>query len=100
MIDLSHLQNLLGDPAMVARFLAIFREQAPLQLAELRRCAPAGDWQAASIAAHGLKSQLEYLGMKEEAALAASIERLAEQGTLASERIEILAERVEEVLRS
>lgn len=82
MIDLEHLKNLLGSEEMAARFLDIFEQQAPEQLRSIRSGTESGDWKAASIAAHSLKSQLRYLGLNDEAALAAELEQSTESGQI------------------
>lgn len=97
MIDLTHLKSLLGNDEMAARFLHIFREQAPIQMAQLSQCAEAGDLEGASIAAHGLKSQLRYLGLETEAEMAYEIEKQAEAGNDITELVSSLAEKINEI---
>lgn len=80
MIDIELLKDLLGSEEMALRFLAIFKEQAPKELASIRQSAAAGNWKEASIAAHGLKSQLRYLSLTSEANLASNLENDAEAG--------------------
>ncbi len=98
MIDLTHLKNLLGNDEMAARFLNIFREQAPLQMDQLSQCAEAADWEGASIAAHGLKSQLRYLGLEAAAGMAYEIEKQGETGNNVTELASSLALKINEIL--
>lgn len=98
MMDLSNLRGLLGDEAMVGRFIELFRREAPLQLEALRQSLLAGEWASAGIAAHGLKSQLRYLGVASAADLASGIEEMAEAGTDPGDRFAALESAVDEVL--
>lgn len=80
MPDLQYLKQLLGDDALVGRFLDLFRQQMPVQLAELQRHIAVGDWDQAGATAHAVKGQLRYLGEEPTAQLAYELETLAENG--------------------
>lgn len=80
-MDLNYLRQLFAhDDAMVARFVGLFRGQAPLLAAEIRHALDVADFAAAARAAHTLKSQLRYLSETALAELAQSLEAHAEAG--------------------
>ncbi|MFN4254065.1 MAG: Hpt domain-containing protein [Saprospiraceae bacterium] len=80
-MDLNYLRQLFAhDDAMVARFIGLFRGQAPLLVGEIRQALDGSDFAAAARAAHTLKSQLRYLSETPLAELAQSLEAHAEAG--------------------
>lgn len=80
MIDRSKLETLLGgNPQMVQRFLDIFKCQTPEQLKLLKDSVAEKNWDQASITAHAIKSQCNYLGLEEIAEFAYKIEQLTEK---------------------
>ncbi len=82
MIDLTRLENFLdGNEKMVNRFIDIFKTQTPIQLETLSNAVSKNDWSQASISAHAIKSQCNYLGLDDIAELAHRIEQLAEKQT-------------------
>lgn len=72
--DLSRLSNLLGSDDAAARFIELFKQQLPAQLADLRAALESGDFESAGIVAHGLKSQCRYVGLDEAANLLQKLE--------------------------
>jgi HPt (histidine-containing phosphotransfer) domain-containing protein len=75
MTHLHHLRALLGnDDALMARFVGIFKNQTPDQMAALRHFWENGDWENAANTAHAIKSQCRYFGLETEAALCQQIE--------------------------
>lgn len=80
MPDLDYLKKLLGDENIVARFLELFRQQMPVQLADLQNQIAGQDWENAGATAHAIKGQLRYLREEEAAELAYRLEQLAEEG--------------------
>ena len=78
-MDIERLRNLLGnDENMVERFLDIFQNQVPQELANLENAIADENWNAVSNIAHGIKSQVNYLDLNQIADLAYEIERNAE----------------------
>lgn len=72
---LTTLRSLLGnDDALVARFVGIFKNQTPDQMAALREFWENKDWENAANTAHAIKSQCRYFGLETEAMLCQSIE--------------------------
>ncbi len=62
------------NESFVDRVLLIFKEQVPLQIAELRVALAQQDFETASISAHNIKSQSSYLGLTDIVRLCQSIE--------------------------
>ncbi len=62
------------NEAFVARVLQVFKDQTPLQMDALRTALEHGDTENASILAHNIKSQCNYLGLTEAVALCESLE--------------------------
>ena len=90
-MDLEKLKQLLGnDDQMVARFLDIFRTETPRILEEVRTSLEAGDMDNASNLAHGLKSQLKYLGLDALSETAYELEKLGENGGQLAETMPLL----------
>lgn len=76
MIDTSLLNQLFDDQKMIRKYLEVFRNDAPNSLGELRSSIENSEWESASISAHSLKSQLQYLNEKEAAEIAYKMEKL------------------------
>jgi len=104
MIDRTKLNALLGDdPKMVQRFVDIFTAQTPEQLLQLKKSVINKEWDMASITAHTIKSQCEYLGLEELTALTFKIEQLTEdklQLELTLGLVEKLSEQLNEIIRT
>ncbi len=62
-INTERLRNLLGSEAAAQRFVDLFQQQLPGQLAMLQQAIATADWETVSNTAHALKSQCRYLGM-------------------------------------
>ncbi len=78
-INLNRLKKLLAnDEKKVEQFLHIFKSETPKQLSSLKGFISDGKWEQASIMAHTLKSQCQYLGLEKMADLVYELERLAE----------------------
>lgn len=101
MPDLDYLKKLLGDEALVARFLELFRRQMPIQLGDLKDYIDKKDWDNAGATAHAIKGQLRYLREEETAELAYRLEQMAEEGGggEAGELVSNLSEQLERILR-
>ena len=70
------------DAAFVAELVAVFNEDAPKLLADLRRAAQAGDVDLFRRSAHTLKSNAANFGALELAALAKALEARGQSGAL------------------
>lgn len=78
MIDLSLLRSLFEDEQMIQKYLLVFRKDVPLSMRELKEKIEHLDWEDASIIAHSLKSQLQYLNETEASNTAYVIEKLCD----------------------
>ena len=78
------LERVDGDVAFIEELADVFREDYPRQMSTAEACLKAGDAQGLKRAAHGLKGALANLAATHAAALAASLERLAATGDLAT----------------
>jgi HPt (histidine-containing phosphotransfer) domain-containing protein len=80
-LDLSYLREMMGnDEKVVHKFLAIFKDQCPKQLQELKLHYANQDWPALSNVAHSLKTQFKYLSVEALAEQVFEIETRAEEG--------------------
>ena len=79
MIDVSLLKVLFDDDAMIRKYLVVFRDDVPVSLFSLRDYITNLDWDNASITAHSLKSQLQYLKEDQVSNLAYEIEKKCEE---------------------
>lgn len=68
------LTELLGSEEAAQRFINMFKQHWPVQLAELENAMASGDWETVENSAHAMKSQCRYLGLTEAANLLQSIE--------------------------
>ena len=57
MIDTSLLRSLFENEALVSKYLAVFRQDVPLSMSDIKTSLLNKDWEHASIIAHSLKSQ-------------------------------------------
>jgi HPt (histidine-containing phosphotransfer) domain-containing protein len=79
-MNIDKLRNLLGkDEAMVQKFLRLFKTEMPRQLNLLYEAVEQEDWKNVSTIAHGIKSQVKYLDLRELANTAESLERAADE---------------------
>ena len=78
MIDVSLLKVLFDDDVMIRKYVMVFRADVPTSIYELKDSIENLDWDNASITAHSLKSQLQYLKEDEVSNLAYEIEKLCE----------------------
>lgn len=78
MIDVSLLKSLFEDDQMIRKFLSVFKADVPITLADLRARIISHDWEHASIVAHSLKSQLQYLKEDEASNVAFNIEKICD----------------------
>lgn len=79
MIDVSLLKVLFDDDAMIRKYLIVFRDDVPVSLYNLKDYITNLDWDNASITAHSLKSQLQYLKEDQVSNLAYEIEKKCEE---------------------
>ena len=78
-MDIEKLKALMGgDAEMTARFLGIFKNEIPKQLNALHEAIISKDSENVSTIAHGIKSQVKYVGLTNMAALAYDIEQNSE----------------------
>lgn len=76
MIDLKRLLHFMGnDESLATRFLELFAQETPRQIADLQQFLSHGTWEQAHLTAHALKGQMRYLGLEELALLAEQIEK-------------------------
>ncbi len=80
MIDTSLLRSLFEDDALVSKYLAVFRQDVPISMLDIKTSLLNKDWEHASIIAHSLKSQLQYLNETKASEMALSIEKMCENG--------------------
>lgn len=63
--DLTFLGSFTGsDPQKIKRYVQMFLDRAPEQLEEIRTSLGTGDYENLRVAAHSLKPQLSYMGIK------------------------------------
>lgn len=79
MIDVSLLKTLFDDDVMIRKYLVVFRQDVPETLPKLKEYLKNMDWDNASITAHSLKSQLQYLKEDDVSKLAYEIEKRCEE---------------------
>jgi HPt (histidine-containing phosphotransfer) domain-containing protein len=79
MIDVSLLKVLFDNDEMIRKYLVVFRDDVPVSLYNLKDYITNLDWDSASITAHSLKSQLQYLKEESVSNLAYEIEKLCEE---------------------
>lgn len=81
LLDLPTLRNLVdlddGSTSLVAEMTALFREDSPRRIREIRTALQAGAREAASRTAHALKGGAGAIGAKALRAQAAELEALA-----------------------
>jgi len=78
MINYEKLRNLLGDDEFVKKYLALVRIEVPNELKELNALIKVKDYKQASVIAHSIKGQCNYMGLEECAELALEIEQATE----------------------
>ena len=80
--DIRFLQSFAGnDIAKQKKYISLFLENAPKLVHHLQIGVDNKDFEAIKIAAHSLKTQLSYMGVKEELSHVQEIERLASRST-------------------
>ncbi|CAN5332834.1 hypothetical protein BH09BAC1_BH09BAC1_08020 [soil metagenome] len=63
--DLTFLGSFTGnDPQKIKRYVQMFLDRAPDQLEEIRTSLGMGDYENLRVAAHSIKPQLAYMGIK------------------------------------
>ena len=78
-IDLKFIRQFTGgDADKIKKYTAMFLDNAPKLLAQLEDGMNTRDNKVIKIAAHSLKPQLTYMGVKEEASQIALIEKLSD----------------------
>lgn len=73
-LNTEKLVSLLGTEEAAQRFVEMFQQQWPEQLAALKQALKDEDWENASNTAHSLKSQCRYLGLDNLADILQNIE--------------------------
>ncbi len=77
-VDLSFLEQFAaGDKAKMAKYISIFLKSAPAMLGNIVSKQADGDWDGLRTAAHALKPQISYMGIKEMEHLIKTIEHNA-----------------------
>lgn len=79
MIDVSLLKVLFDDDKMIRKYLVVFRDDVPVSLINLKDYITNLDWDSASITAHSMKSQLQYLKEDKVSNIAYEIEKKCEE---------------------
>ncbi len=65
--DLTFLRSFAGGSEdKVRKYVGMFLQNGTRLISEIEAALPAGDWESLKIAAHSLKPQLGYMGVKEE----------------------------------
>ncbi len=85
-VDLTVLNSLTGGAEKAKKFINIFLDNAPKLLAQINEGLKNEDYDLIKISAHSLKSQLNYMGVKEEDSHIAALEKLS---TNASKRVQL-----------
>lgn len=81
------------EPDIVAELVEIYRKDAPLQIASIRRAIAELDASSLKSSAHTLKSSSANIGASHMVELCAELERIAQTGT--TERADALLDQVE-----
>lgn len=77
--DLTFLRTFTGsDPVKMKKYISLFLAGAEPGLDTIRTALAGSDWRALRTAAHSLKSQVKYMGIKEAEELALQVERIAD----------------------
>lgn len=84
MLDVTTLKELFDDDVFIAKYLRLFLQDIDQQHHEIRKKAESQEFEYASIAAHTIKSQLQYMGVFEAAKLAQELESLFEKENVPS----------------
>ncbi|MBK9729809.1 MAG: Hpt domain-containing protein [Chitinophagaceae bacterium] len=80
LIDLSFVTSIAkGSPEVILKYLHIFLEDTPPQIAALEKSVEANDWNGVGNISHALKSQLNFIGAKSTAQLAGAIKDASEK---------------------
>ncbi len=80
--SLETLRRLEGDEVLLAEVVEIFLEEAPRQIAGMKRAIEQGSARTAAEIAHSLKGQLAYFGIAEVSNQARRLEELGREGKL------------------
>ncbi|WP_367392591.1 Hpt domain-containing protein [Lewinella sp. LCG006] len=95
------LVRLLGNnPAMIEKYLQLFKTNAPGELSNLNVLIQKKKWQEAGVVAHALKSQLQYLDLEAAVRLAQQLESLCGQDTPDERRIRQLVTQLMRVVQT
>src|SRR6185436_11015952 len=77
------LARVEGDRSLLAELVAIFLDESPLRLSEIRRCLQSGDAKGVERAAHTLRGSVGSLGARAAAQAALALESKGRDGVLA-----------------
>jgi two-component system, sensor histidine kinase and response regulator len=83
------LARVEGDRSLLAELVAIFLEESPIRLAEIRRCLVSGDAKGLERAAHTLRGSVGSLGARAAAHAALALEIKGRDGALAGAEVEV-----------
>lgn len=100
MIHRDKLIQLLGDAQLADKYIELARKELPAQLEKLEQAITDHDWPAAAVVAHGLKSQVDYLGLDACAAQAQEIEQICELQTGTEKCQDIFEKLNQEILKA
>lgn len=78
MIDLLRLREMLGDEAMVSKYISLFKQSAPDYMTQISESIRSGDLRSLTIAAHSLKTQFAYLKYDQAHELVSILEHVSE----------------------
>ncbi len=82
------LARVEGDRSLLAELVAIFLEESPIRLGEIRRCLASGDAKGVERAAHTLRGSVGSLGARAAAQAALALEIKGRDGALAGAEAE------------
>ncbi len=94
--DLDFLQNFTGnDTARMRKYVSMFLGSAPAEMNAIRQSLAGQDWNALRAAAHSLKPQMVYMGVKSGEELLKTIEHDA--GNTVIDRLPELVEQFDKL---
>ncbi|MCX6350912.1 MAG: Hpt domain-containing protein [Bacteroidetes bacterium] len=81
LVDLTFLENFTGgDKAKMAKYINMFLQYAPNQIGIIEQKLEEKDWDSLRVAAHSLKPQVTYMGIKSQEEVIKSIEHNSADG--------------------
>lgn len=79
-IDMAFLENFTGgDKVKMSKYIKMFLDYAPAQVEKMKTLAADKEWSQLKVAAHSMKPQISYMGIKGQEAVIKKIEQQAEE---------------------